>query len=103
MCSDGYVQMKVLVAKLVLVIPYSTSLKDKRRVLRGIKDRIWSKFRASVSEVEEQNSIQKAVLGVVYISNEKPILESVMNKIVDLVEATHPGLLHHYEYTVEQY
>ncbi len=95
--------MKILVAKVVLVIPYSTSLKDKRRVLRGIKDRIWSKFRASVSEVEEQNSIQKAVLGVVYISNEKRILESVMNKIVDLVEATHPGLLHHYEYTVEQY
>lgn len=95
--------MKILVAKVVLVIPYSTSLKDKRRVLRGIKDRIWSKFRASVSEVEEQNSIQKAVLGVVYISNEKHILDSVMNKIIELVEATHPGLLHHYEHTVEQY
>jgi len=93
--------MKVLVSKIVLFVPHSTSLKDKRRVVRAIKDRIWAKFRASIAEVEDQNSVQKAVLGLVYVSNDAQLLESVLNKIIDLVEASFPGLLHDYEYDVE--
>ena len=95
--------MKVLVSKLVFIIPYSTSLKDKRNVLRAIKDRVWSKFRASISEIEEQNSVQKAVLGLVYVSNDSKLLESLLSKIVDMLEISFPGLLHDYEHSVETY
>jgi uncharacterized protein YlxP (DUF503 family) len=65
--------MKVLISKIELRIPQAASLKDK------------------------------AVLGLVYVSNDKPLLESVMNKIVNLVETSYPGLLHTYEYTIEYY
>lgn len=95
--------MKILILKVILVIHSSTSLKDKRRIVRGIKDRIWSKFRASISEIEEHDSIQRAILGIVYVSNEKNILDSIMNKIINLVETTYPGILHDYEHTVENY
>ncbi len=95
--------MKVLVSKIELRIPQAASLKDKRRIIRGLKDRIWSKFRASISEIDRLNRAQEAVLGLVYVSNNKPLLESVMNKIVNLVETSYPGLLHTYEYTIEYY
>lgn len=95
--------MKVLISKIELRIPQAASLKDKRRIVRGIKDRIWMKFRASISEIEHQNIPKKAVLGLVYVSNNKPLLESIMNKIIDLIETSYPGLLHTYEYTIEYY
>jgi hypothetical protein len=95
--------MKVLVSKIVLVIPHSGSLKDKRMVLKSVKDRVWSKFRASIAEVEDHDSCQRAVLGLSFVSNDASLLESVMNKTVELIEAGFPGILHDYEHTVEHY
>jgi hypothetical protein len=95
--------MKVLVSRIVLVIPHSASLKDKRMVLKSIKDRVWSKFRASIAEVDELESRQRAVLGLSFVSNDASLLESVMNKTVELIEAGFPGILHDYEHTVEHY
>ncbi|RKX94896.1 MAG: DUF503 domain-containing protein [Spirochaetes bacterium] len=95
--------MKVLISKITLVIPYSYSLKDKRRVVKALKDRVWSKFRVSISEIEEQDSLQRAVLGTVYVSNDKELLDTIMNKILNLIETNYPGLLYDYIYTIETY
>jgi uncharacterized protein YlxP (DUF503 family) len=54
-----------------LQIPCSQSLKDKRRVLRSLKDRIRSKFNASVAEVAYQDKWQRAVLAVCLVGSDK--------------------------------
>jgi uncharacterized protein YlxP (DUF503 family) len=95
--------MKVLVTKIVLIIPFSNSLKDKRRVVKALKDRIWSKFRASIAEIEEHNTIQKAVLGITCVSKDKHILDNMIDKIIDLIDTTYPGILHDCEHYVENY
>lgn len=95
--------MKVLVAKIELIIPYSSSLKDKRRVIKGLKDKVWAKFRASISEIDQQNVKQATVLGLVYVSNDKSLLDRIMDKVINLIEESYPGLLYDYEYTVEHY
>jgi uncharacterized protein YlxP (DUF503 family) len=95
--------MKVLVSRIELHIPYAASLKDKRRVVRALKDKIWSKFRASISEIDGHDSLQLAVLGLCYVSNDSTLLESIMNKIVLLIEDAFPGLLHSYDHHVEHY
>jgi len=95
--------MKVLIAKATLVIPQSKSLKDKRRVVKAIKDRVWSKFRVSISEIEDNHSHTRAVLGFVYVSNDTQVLQSVMNKVINLVENNYPGMLYDYISTIEQY
>ena len=82
---------------------YSTSLKDKRAVVRGVKDRIWSKFRASIAEIDEQGSLRRAVLGLAFVSNDKQLLDSLMNKIIDLIENCFPGLLEDFQHDVEIY
>lgn len=69
-----------------LVIPYAQSLKDKRSAVRGLTERIRSKFNASVAEVEYQDKWQRAVLAVCFVGNNKHHLESDSARIRTLCE-----------------
>ncbi|MFN2588586.1 MAG: DUF503 domain-containing protein [Actinomycetota bacterium] len=60
--------MFVGVARLELFIPHSSSLKDKRHVLRSITDGVRRKFNVSIAEVAYQDLWQRAALGVVCTS-----------------------------------
>ena len=53
-----------------LLIREARSLKDKRQVVKSIKDRLRNHFNVSVAEVEAQDSRQLAVLGMALVSNE---------------------------------
>jgi len=68
------------------IIPHAQSLKDKRREVRGLKDRIRSKFNASVAEVGFQNKWQRAVLAVCLVGSDKRQLESDSARIRTLCE-----------------
>jgi len=59
------------------------SLKEKRRVVRSVKDRIGQKFNVSIAEVDEMDFCQKAVLGIAMVSNERQPIEVCLSKIVD--------------------
>ena len=56
--------MFIGVARLELFIPASTSLKDKRHVLRAVIDGVHRKFNVSIAEVEYQDLWQRAALGI---------------------------------------
>ncbi len=75
--------MHVLLIKLSLQIPDAHSLKDKRRQIRSLKDRLRSKFNVSVAEIDALDNWQKAVIGVCMISIDK----SYLDKQYSLVEA----------------
>ncbi|OUR64546.1 hypothetical protein A9Q79_04380 [Methylophaga sp. 42_25_T18] len=64
-----------------MIIPHAQSLKDKRSVIRGLKDRISSKFNASVAEVGYQDKWQRAVLAVSLVGGDKRQLESNSDRI----------------------
>ncbi|UCB46434.1 MAG: DUF503 domain-containing protein [Spirochaetota bacterium] len=95
--------MKVLILKVILYIPYSKSLKDKRSVIKALKDKIWKRFRASISEIDSLDSHKEAVLGIVYTSNNSTLLEKIMNQIIDLIDDSYPGLIHDYNHIIEHY
>ena len=69
-----------------LLIPHSHSLKEKRRAIRGLKDRIRSKFNASVAEIAYQNKWQRAVLAVCLVGGDKHYLSSNTAQIRSLCE-----------------
>ncbi len=73
--------------RIELHIPGSTSLKAKRSVLNRIKERLKSRFNASVAEVEYQDLWQRAVLGVAVVGIEKGVIDGVISRIVSGVEA----------------
>lgn len=71
---------------LFLYIPSSTSLKDKRRILNSLKDRLSASFNVSVAEVGEQDKWQKSTVAVAHIGVTKPVVNSVMSNILNSVE-----------------
>ena len=71
---------------LELHIPGSTSLKAKRSVINRIKERLKSRFNASVAEVEYQDLWQRAAIGVAIVGVEKGVVDSTLSRIVRVVE-----------------
>ena len=70
-----------------LFIPESQSLKDKRQVLMSLKDRLREQFNLSVSEVDEQNLWQKAVLGLACVANEGRYVNHVCDRALNLIRS----------------
>jgi len=80
--------MPVGVLTLEIQLPYSHSLKEKRAVLRKMRDRLRARFNVAVAELDHQDVWQHAVLGVVSISNSRPLLESVFLQVLAEAERT---------------
>jgi uncharacterized protein YlxP (DUF503 family) len=69
-----------------LMIPGARSLKEKRSAVRGLKDRLRSRFNASVAEVAYQDKWQRAIIAVCIIGSDKRQLESNMTMVRQLCE-----------------
>jgi uncharacterized protein YlxP (DUF503 family) len=72
-----------------MLIRESRSLKDKRQVVRSIKDRLRNKFNISVAEIEAQDHRQLAVLGMAMVCNEAQPIRTTFAEIVQALR-THP-------------
>ena len=77
--------MTIGIARLTLFIGGSHSLKDKRMVLRRVKDLVRQKFNASIAEIGENDVWQRAVLGIAVVGNERRFVESSVDEIVRFV------------------
>jgi uncharacterized protein len=67
-------------------IPDSQSLKDKRMVLRSLKDKVRAKFNVSVSELDGENKWQTAALGFAFVGNDRRHLESCLQSVLSFIE-----------------
>jgi uncharacterized protein YlxP (DUF503 family) len=74
------------VCRLTLMAPESHSLKEKRMVLRSIKDRTRLKFNVAIAEVGSQDNWQEAVLGFAVVANEKTFVQQMVDKIVSFID-----------------
>lgn len=70
-----------------LYIPQSTSLKEKRSVLKRLKSRIRNKFNVSVSEIGDQDVWKRARLGVVHISSNGKFSNQELQKVTKFLES----------------
>lgn len=82
--------MVIGVLKVSLHIPASNSLKEKRRVVSGLKSRMAAAFNVSVAEVAEQDEWQRAVLAFVHVGTSRPVVNSVLDHMRTFVE-NHQG------------
>jgi uncharacterized protein YlxP (DUF503 family) len=72
-----------------LLVRESRSLKDKRQVVRSIKDRLRNRYNVSVAEVEAQDHRQLAILGVAMVSNEVGHVQKCFAEILQALRS-HP-------------
>ena len=79
--------MTIGIARLTLFLPEAHSLKEKRMVLRRIKDRARQKFNLAIAEVGDNDLWQRAMLGLAVIGNGRRFVESALDEIVRFVQA----------------
>jgi len=73
--------MPVAFLTLEIRIEAAHSLKDKRQVVRSIKDRLRNSFNISVAEIDVTDLWQRATIGVVSISSSRDYLEGLMRNV----------------------
>ncbi len=74
-----------------LHLPDVGSLKDKRHVLKGVKERVRQRFEVSVAEVNHQDSWQRATLAVACVSQDSRHANEVVSKALDFIESLVDG------------
>jgi uncharacterized protein YlxP (DUF503 family) len=72
-----------------LLLRESRSLKDKRQVVRSVKDRLRNRFNISIAEVEAQDHRQLVILGIAMVSNEARHIRTAFAEIVQALRC-HP-------------
>ena len=68
--------MVVGVLRVELAILDAVTLKDKRRVINSVKDRIMNRHKVSVAEVDRLEQRQGAVLAVAMVANDSRFVQS---------------------------
>ena len=81
--------LKVGCCSLKFVLHGNRSLKDKRRIVRTIKDRLKHKFNISVAEVGDQDAKNNLHIGIAAISSDARYLDGLMNQVINSIEHMH--------------
>lgn len=72
-----------------LFIREARTLKDKRQVIKSIKDKLRNNFNVSVAEVGGLDNRQQAILGIAMVCNEAHPIKVCFGKIVEALR-NHP-------------
>src|SRR2546423_7535647 len=73
--------MAIAFLTLEIRIEAAHSLKDKRQVVRSLKDRLRAKFNIAVAELEETDLWQRATVGLVSVSSSRDYLQGLMQHV----------------------
>ena len=78
--------MHIGVLQFTIEIPYATSLKDKRSVIRSMKAKIRRQYNVSISEVDDLDDMTLATMGVTAAGNDVKQLNSVLDRLLNTLE-----------------
>ncbi|MCL1994202.1 MAG: DUF503 domain-containing protein [Spirochaetes bacterium] len=82
--------MIVSMIQIIFEIPDVSSIKEKRRVVRSVKDKLQRRFHISAAEVDLQDSLSFAQIGGAIVSNSSVFGESVLLKAFQAIEKEVP-------------
>lgn len=83
----GFAFMVIGVLQIELEIPEAQSLKDKRRVIKSLKDRLANVYNISIAEVGALDAHQRSIIAIAMVSNDKRYTEGALSKIMDVVRS----------------
>jgi uncharacterized protein len=75
----------VAIARVTLFLGGCHSLKEKRMVLRRVKDLVRTKFNVSIGEVAENDIWQRAVMGLSLVGNDRRFAEAALDEVLRFV------------------
>lgn len=83
--------VRVALGLVELHFPEVDSLKGKRHVLKGLKEKVKNRFNVSVAEVDHEDLWQRATLAVACVANDARFANEVVSKVVNLIESLSDG------------
>jgi uncharacterized protein YlxP (DUF503 family) len=78
--------MTIGVARVTLYLDSSFSLKDKRQVVRSLKQRVQNQFNVGIAEVETLDDLRIATFGVVCVSNSSAHADEILQNVINFIE-----------------
>lgn len=78
--------MVVGVGQVTLLLHDNFSLKGKRQVVKSVVQRVRQRFNIGIAEVAEQDLWQKAVLGICAVGNDRQLVNSVLDRVINFIE-----------------
>jgi len=82
--------MIVSMMQMIFEIPDAESIKEKRRIIRSLKDKLHRRFHMSAAEVDLNDSLSYGQIGGALVSNSRIFGESVMHKALEMIEKEVP-------------
>lgn len=83
--------MRVGLLVLDVFVPGSTSLKDKRRVMRSLIDRARQRLNVSVSEIDNQDKLGRGTVAFVAVATSDSGVDRILEDVRNLAESIVPG------------
>ena len=83
--SGSVIVMVIGILQIELTIDGATSLKDKRKVVSSLKDRLHNEHQVSVAEVDKQDDKRIAILGIGLVTGDAAHAQSVLDKLVEKI------------------
>lgn len=78
--------LHVGVLQFTMEIPYAESLKDKRSVIKALKDRLRRSFNVSIAEIDDLDDCTLATLGAVIAGSDIPHLNSTLDHLLNTLQ-----------------
>ena len=78
--------MVIGILQLGLYIPESNSLKAKRQVLHKVKANIRNSFNVAVTQIDQEDKWQRALLAVVGVEKNRDTINSILSRIINYME-----------------
>ncbi|MBK8975321.1 MAG: DUF503 domain-containing protein [Planctomycetes bacterium] len=78
--------MFIGVLQFTMAIPHSRSLKEKRSVVRGLKEQLRRNFNVSIAEIEDLDVWDVATFGCTMVGNDVAHLNGALDKLVDVLD-----------------
>ena len=80
--------MVVGMLQVELHLPRAHSLKDKRSVLKSLKDQLRGRFNVAVAELDSTEKWQRATLGISTLGDDRAYVDGLLNQVTEWVRAT---------------
>lgn len=78
--------MVIGVRTISLHLPGCRSLKEKRFILKSLKDKLRTKFNVSVAEIDYQDLWQRTTIAIVAVNNSSAYVDGLLDKMIQIIE-----------------
>lgn len=79
------------------------SLKEKRSVVRKVKDRVRNRFNVSIAEVGDNDTWNRAEIGLTLVSNDQRLVNSTLDKVFAFIDELNVAEVADQELTIERF